>query len=129
MKLSRTTLRRRVETLEARMGVSLLYRGAQGAHLTEAGILLAERGKKILQETTLLLNTIREMGDEPAGHLRVALPVGMPPHVMVPIFAAPRHSRYTYFMVPSKSRTYSSNRTTQRCAFPSFLYHSISELQ
>lgn len=42
--VSRTTLRRRVGSLEARAGVTLLESTSQGAVLTEAGQLLAKRG-------------------------------------------------------------------------------------
>jgi DNA-binding transcriptional LysR family regulator len=50
--VSRTTLRRRVEALEARAGVPLLKSTPQGILLTEAGEVLAQRGRIMMQEST-----------------------------------------------------------------------------
>jgi DNA-binding transcriptional LysR family regulator len=84
--VSRTTLRRRVEALEARAGVPLLKSTRQGIVLTEAGEVLAQRGRIMMQETSALLASIREVGQEPSGLLRVVAPVGMPPHLFAPLF-------------------------------------------
>jgi DNA-binding transcriptional LysR family regulator len=84
--VSRTTLRRRVEALEARAGVPLLKSTSQGIILTEAGEVLAQRGRIMMQETSALLASIREVGHEPTGVLRVVMPVGSPPHLVTPIF-------------------------------------------
>lgn len=84
--VSRTTLRRRVEALEARAGVPLLKSTRQGILLTEAGEVLAQRGRIMMQETSALLTSIREVGQEPSGVLRVVLPVGLPPHLLTPLF-------------------------------------------
>jgi DNA-binding transcriptional LysR family regulator len=84
--VSRTTLRRRVEALEARAGVPLLKSTRQGILLTEAGEVLAQRGRLMMQETSALLTSLREVGQAPSGMLRVVLPVGLPPHLLVPLF-------------------------------------------
>ena len=83
--VSRTTLRRRVAALEARVGVPLLKSSRQGVVLTEAGQVLAGRGRIMMQETRALLASIREVGQEPSGLLRTVLPVGLPPHVLTPL--------------------------------------------
>jgi len=80
--VSRTTLRRRVEALEARTGVPLLKSTSTGIVLTEAGTVLARRGRIMMQETNALLTTIREVGRAPSGVLRVALPGALPPHLL-----------------------------------------------
>lgn len=90
--VSRTTLRRRVEALEARAGVPLLKSTRQGIILTEAGEVLAQRGRIMMQETSALLASIREVGQEPSGVLRLVLPVGLPPHLLTPLFEALRTS-------------------------------------
>jgi DNA-binding transcriptional LysR family regulator len=90
--VSRTTLRRRVEALEARAGVPLLKSTPQGIVLTEAGRVLAQRGQLMMQETSALLASIREVGQTPSGVLRVVMPVGMPPHLLTPLFGALRSS-------------------------------------
>jgi DNA-binding transcriptional LysR family regulator len=84
--VSRTTLRRRVEALESRAGVPLLKSTRQGILLTEAGEVLAQRGRIMMQETSALLASIREVGQEPSGMLRLVLPVGLPPHALTPLF-------------------------------------------
>ncbi|AKF87322.1 hypothetical protein MFUL124B02_41320 [Myxococcus fulvus 124B02] len=84
--VSRTTLRRRVEALEARAGVPLLTSTRTGIVLTEAGALLARRGRLMMQETSALVASLREVGHTPSGTLRVVLPVGMPPHLLAPLF-------------------------------------------
>lgn len=88
--MSRTTLRRRVDALSARAGVPLLESSQQGVVLTPAGEMLARRGKLMVQEASALLASIREVGHEPSGLLRVMLPVGLPPFVLTPMFAALR---------------------------------------
>jgi DNA-binding transcriptional LysR family regulator len=83
--VSRTTLRRRVEALEARAGVALFKSTRQGILLTEAGEVLAQRGRVMMQETSALLASIREVGQAPSGVLRLVLPVGLPPHLLTPL--------------------------------------------
>ncbi|MBN1205383.1 MAG: LysR family transcriptional regulator [Myxococcaceae bacterium] len=90
--VSRTTLRRRVEALEARAGVPLLKSTRQGIVLTKAGELLAQRGRLMMQETSALLASIREVGHEPSGVLRMVMPVGLPPHLLTPLFGLLRTS-------------------------------------
>ncbi|MFI5302702.1 MAG: LysR family transcriptional regulator, partial [Polyangiales bacterium] len=79
LRMARATLRRRVDELEISAGVPLLHRSPTGVTPTEAGSVLAERGRTILQEASVLLSRVREVGDEPAGELRLVLPVGLPP--------------------------------------------------
>lgn len=92
LSMPRATLRRRVDALEARAGVPLLSRTRQGIAATEAGAVLATRGRLMIQEATALVASIREIGQEPSGVLRVLLPVGLPPHMLVPLFAAMREA-------------------------------------
>lgn len=90
LNVARATLRRRVEALEARAGVPLLERSARGVVLTEAGSLLAAKGRSVLQEASALVASVREIGREPVGVLRVLLPVGLAPHAMAPTIAVLR---------------------------------------
>lgn len=91
LRLSRATLRRRIDQLEARAGVPLVDRTRVGASLTEAGSVLAQRGRLMVQEANALIESVREVGAEPAGVLRILLPVGLPPHLLVPMFAFVRN--------------------------------------
>lgn len=90
LNFARATLRRRLDELEARAGVPLLNRTARGATPTEAGTVLAARGRRILQEANALLSSVREIGAEPAGEIRIVVPAGMPPQIMTPLFAVLR---------------------------------------
>jgi DNA-binding transcriptional LysR family regulator len=83
--------------------VPLLESTPQGIILTEAGQVLARRGQLMVEEASALLASIREVGQEPSGVLRVVMPVGLPPHVLTPLVAAVRaahprlrvHSRFS----------------------------------
>jgi DNA-binding transcriptional LysR family regulator len=88
--VSRTTLRRRVESLEARAGAPLFDRTRKGIVLTAAGEVLAQRGRQVMQEAEALIASVRDVGTAPAGLLRLVLPVGMPPHFMVLWFSSLR---------------------------------------
>ncbi|MBK9259518.1 MAG: LysR family transcriptional regulator [Polyangiaceae bacterium] len=85
--VSRSTLRRRVGALEARAGVPLLESTSTGVVLTEAGRVLRNRGKTMIEEASALIASVREVGNEPAGTLRVIMPVGLPPHLLTPLLA------------------------------------------
>ena len=90
LQVSRTTLRRRVDSLEARAGVPLLESTQQGVLLTDAGRVLARRGRALEEEAGALFTSIRELGREPSGVLRISLPVGLPPQILASIFGALR---------------------------------------
>lgn len=90
LRMPRATLRRRVDALEARAGVALLRRTRAGIESTEAGGVLATRGRQMIQEAAALVASVREIGQEPAGVLRVLLPIGLPPQLLVPLYAALR---------------------------------------
>ncbi len=82
----RTTLRRRIASLEARAGVPLLQGSSGRVTPTEAGRILVDRGKSILAEASALLSSIRDVGREPSGTLRVLMPLGLPPYLLTPVF-------------------------------------------
>lgn len=87
---SRSTLRRRLENLEAEVGVPLLVRGAAGAAPTPAGLALAERGRALVAEVAAMVAATRELRAEPEGLLRGLVPVGLPTHLMALVFAVLR---------------------------------------
>lgn len=86
--LSRTTLRRQVASLESRAGVPLLEATRKGVAPTAAGQVLARQGRAMMQEVSALLASIREVGQAPSGTLRVVVPTGLPPHALLPLWAA-----------------------------------------
>lgn len=87
------TLRRRINELEARLGVKLLERNRQGAVPTGAGVVLVEKARSLLSEVQSLSELVRGAGAEPSGHVGLAIPHGMPAalvasflHVLVAVF-------------------------------------------
>jgi len=90
--VSRTTLRRQVDALEAQAGVPLLQRSAQGFEPTEAGRRLLGSGRAMEREFSALLNAVRETGRRPEGEVRLLLQLGLPPGPMGIIFGSFRAS-------------------------------------
>lgn len=88
--VSRSTLRRKVDALEARVGLPLLEGTHRGVVLTDAGSALALEGRRMTQEMGAVLEAIRESANAPDGTLRLVLPIGLPPHVLVPLYASIR---------------------------------------
>lgn len=77
--IPRATLRRRIDALEARAGVPLLERSARGVNVTDAGMILVDRGRRLLEEGAALLAAVQQLGQEPARTFRIHVPVGLPP--------------------------------------------------
>lgn len=88
--MSRSTLRRKVDALEARVGLPLLEGTHRGIVLTDAGSALALEGRRMAQEMGAVLEAIRESAAGPEGTLRIVLPIGLPPHLLVPLHASLR---------------------------------------
>jgi DNA-binding transcriptional LysR family regulator len=89
---SRSTLRSRLRELEEQAGMALLSRTAEGLELTTAGRALLQRGRTLLQEASVLLGQLQEVEMLPASTLRVAVPLGLPPHVFCELAALARSS-------------------------------------
>jgi DNA-binding transcriptional LysR family regulator len=84
---SRSTLRRRIGELEARIGRRLVHAQADGVALTAAGVKVAHRGQTVLRELEAMLAHLRVEGSEPTGELRLGAPTGLPPPIFHPIVA------------------------------------------
>lgn len=97
--VTRGSLRRTVDLLEADMGVALLHRDSSGVRLTAAGSVLVERGREWLETSRALLTDVRAAVEEPMGMLRVFEPVGTPLLVSAQVLLALRNvyprMRYT----------------------------------
>lgn len=75
--LSRPTVRRRLEALEASVGVTLLVRVGASLEATDAGRIIAARGREMLEELDTLSRVARQRSAL-RGSLRVAVPTGLP---------------------------------------------------
>lgn len=74
----RGTLRRRVDALESRAGVTLLERGRTGVATTAAGLRMLRHGRVMLREAGSLFRTLRSL-EAHSKKVRIGLPLGFPP--------------------------------------------------
>ncbi|MCK6506520.1 LysR family transcriptional regulator [Myxococcota bacterium] len=81
--LPRTTVRRRVERLEARLGHPLFVRDPRGATPTPAALALAEQARPLLARLQALAGEVQQQADAQAGRVHLLVPVGMPPELVV----------------------------------------------
>jgi len=72
-----STLSRRIQALEAAMGLRLLNRTTRRIELTEAGQIYFERSRRIVDEARLVHEQLGEIVSQPRGVLRVSLPVDL----------------------------------------------------
>lgn len=79
LRVSRTTLRRQVDALEARTGVTLLERSSKGIVLTDAGQRMVRGGRGMEQDFTALLSSIRQSKGRPGGEVKLHVPSGLSP--------------------------------------------------
>jgi len=91
--LARSTMRARLEALEADLGVALFMRARNGAVPTPAAAALAPRARAILAQVNALASEVREGADEPAGSIHIRAPVGLPPELSA-LFGAEVMRRY-----------------------------------
>lgn len=80
--LPRGTVRRRIDALEASLGVELLHRDGRGAVLTDAGHAVVARGRRLIEDADRL-RAAATGSHEPTGTVHVCSHVGMPPEVHV----------------------------------------------
>ena len=80
--VTRSSLRRTLEELEADTGVPLLHRDPEGVRLTAAGAVLLERGRNLIETSRALIEDVRAASMEATGIIRIFEPVGLPigPH-------------------------------------------------
>ncbi|MEL6189720.1 MAG: LysR family transcriptional regulator, partial [Myxococcota bacterium] len=69
--LARSTVMRRVEALEAELGVSLVHRAGRALALTEAGHRLAEGLRTVFRSLRRVESEVRSAGGQAAGSLRL----------------------------------------------------------
>ncbi|MBR0847333.1 LysR family transcriptional regulator [Bradyrhizobium diazoefficiens] len=77
-----------VRTLEARLGAALFIRTTRSVGLTEAGQRFASRAKPAFEELVAAGEAARDLGQRPAGLLRLAVPRAVVPLILEPVVAA-----------------------------------------
>ena len=87
--LGQPALTRQVALLEAEVGARILDRSTRGVTPTEAGLLLRDRGRRLVDEVDVLAAEIRSRDGEPRGSVGLGLPVSL-----VDAFCAPLVETY-----------------------------------
>src|SRR5665213_1557490 len=77
-----------VRTLEARVGVALFIRTTRSVSLSEAGERFHSRAKPAFEELVAASEVARDLGQRPAGLLRLTVPRAAVPIVLEPLIAA-----------------------------------------
>jgi DNA-binding transcriptional LysR family regulator len=77
-----------VRTLEARLGAALFIRTTRSVGLTEAGQRFVSRAKPAFEEIVAAGEAARDLGQRPAGLLRLAVPRAVVPLILEPVIAA-----------------------------------------
>lgn len=77
LKLATSGISQHVSKLEARLGVTLLYRSTRSLSLTADGKKLLLHAKRMMVAAEEGLDTIADLSQEPAGELSVSLPAFM----------------------------------------------------
>ena len=73
LNISRPTISNHIAALESRLNISLCKRGRGGFALTEEGTVVYEQTCKLLDRMDRFRNTINNLGEQPAGKLKIAL--------------------------------------------------------
>lgn len=82
-----------VKTMEQALGTRLLIRSKSGVAPTEAGLLLAQRARAILDDLARTIDDIRTLDADPVGEVRIGLPGTIGNLVALPLIEA-AHRRF-----------------------------------
>jgi DNA-binding transcriptional LysR family regulator len=77
-----------VRTLEARVGAALFLRTTRSVGLTEAGERFLARAKPAFEELVAASEVVRDLGQRPAGLLRLSVPRAVVPILLEPLIAS-----------------------------------------
>jgi DNA-binding transcriptional LysR family regulator len=77
-----------VRAFEARIGATLLFRTTRSVGLTEAGQRYFDRAAPAFKELIEAADAARDLGQRPAGLLRLTVPRGAVPLLLEPVFAS-----------------------------------------
>eukprot|EP00903_Cladosiphon_okamuranus_P001857 g1855.t1 len=79
-----------VKNMEEQLGTQLLTRGRSGVRPTEAGELLVQRARRILDDLARTEDDIRNLDSDPAGIVRLGFPGTISAMVSLPLILAAR---------------------------------------
>jgi DNA-binding transcriptional LysR family regulator len=76
LEVSKATVSKYIAELETRLGVRLLNRSTRAVSLTDAGALLLDRSKPMMEMFELTQAEVQEHASRPTGRLRITAPLG-----------------------------------------------------
>lgn len=83
--MAQPSLSESIVRLEQHFGTELAIRSARGIELTEAGSVLAQHGRRLLDMCDMLTDEVRQVGGLPSGQLTLALPPSLGLVLSVPL--------------------------------------------
>ncbi len=88
MRLSAAVVSHRIQTLEAHLGVRLLYRTTRNVQPTEQGLAFYNACQDVMSALEYAESVVADAGANPQGTLRVTAPLGLGRHVLAPLIPA-----------------------------------------
>src|SRR5258708_35042995 len=86
--VTRSAISQAVRTLEGRIGAALFIRTTRSVGLTEAGERFLSRAKPAFEELVAASEVARDLGQRPAGLLRLSVPRAVVPILLEPLIAS-----------------------------------------
>src|SRR5690348_9760665 len=77
-----------IRALETRVGATLFIRTTRSVGLTEAGERFLSRAKPAFEELVAASEVARDLGQRPAGLLRLSVPPAVVPLILEPVIAS-----------------------------------------
>jgi LysR family nitrogen assimilation transcriptional regulator len=108
--VTQSALSRAVADLEGELGCTLFERTRRGVVPTRQGASLVRRARRILMDVDSLRAEMLEEEDEPTGHVRLAIPIGVRNRITRPLVARLR-ARYPKMRVDIADGNAHDNRT------------------
>lgn len=81
------TVSQALQALERGIGLPVMLRSTRHLELTEAGRMLYQRTRPLLESLSLAVESVRDLGDVPAGKVRLTLPHFVADFFLQPIYA------------------------------------------
>ena len=88
LRVTPSAISQAVRTLEARIGAALFIRTTRSVGLTEAGERFLARAKPAFEELVAASEVARDLGQRPAGRLRLTVPRSVVPILLEPLIAS-----------------------------------------
>jgi LysR family transcriptional regulator, nitrogen assimilation regulatory protein len=85
LNMAQPSLSENIAKLERQLDVQLVIRGSRGIQMTEAGMLLVERGRAIVKSVDSLVGDLRLLNGEPRGPVSVGFPPSLSILLSVPL--------------------------------------------